>query len=151
LEDNLIETIELNKRLSVYKNQEYPEKLLKIENLKKKLNDTIELNKEENENINEILTKSRNVINEEKLEMTSQISNKITSKAIGEMHDSIKDMAHYNKSLRDEIQFYNYFKDKLKQEINERKKEINTLKMNEKRNLKDFVYSDIFTKNDKSM
>lgn len=79
MNEELEETKKLHSKLSTYKNQEYPERLLQINNLRKKLDDLNELNKQELDSLNEVLNKERYNMKKE----NQTISNKIAEKVSG--------------------------------------------------------------------
>lgn len=69
----------LNKQLSIYKNQEYPEKLLEINNLRKKLSDINNLHNEEHENLSDIIKSETNRMKQTQNEMSRNITDKIST------------------------------------------------------------------------
>jgi hypothetical protein len=79
LEKQLEEARELHKFLYNYKNQEYPEKLLQINNLRKKLADLNELNEEEKQNLEELIKKEKILMKQSQIQESKDISNKIST------------------------------------------------------------------------
>jgi hypothetical protein len=79
VEEDLKEAQELNKLLSIYKNQEYPEKLLQINNLRRKLSDLNTFYAEEKESLQEMIKNDRNQTKQSQLHTTLNISEKISS------------------------------------------------------------------------
>lgn len=79
MEEDLKEAQELNKLLSIYKNQEYPEKLLQINNLRRKLSDLNTFYAEEKESLQEMIKNDRNQTKQSQLHTTLNISEKISS------------------------------------------------------------------------
>lgn len=78
MDQELKEAENLHKILSTYKNQEYPEKVLKINTLKKKLEDINEVNKEESDNMNDMINRERQNMKRENYEIAHNIADKIS-------------------------------------------------------------------------
>ncbi|RNA43853.1 Myosin heavy chain -like protein [Brachionus plicatilis] len=146
IEKELKEAQELEKRLSIYKNQEYPEKLLQINNLKKKLADNNDLHDQERDNLIEIIKSEHNRIIQHQQEVVKQVTDNVSVEAMKEMHESLKEMANYNISLKSEIEFYNYYTDELKAQVEELEKEVSDLKLDERRKVKNIVFADVCKK-----
>ncbi len=79
LEVELSETQQLCKQLSIYKNQEHPEKQLQINNLKKKLQDMNDIHNEEHDSLIGLLNYEKNVMIESQIEETRKIADTISS------------------------------------------------------------------------
>jgi hypothetical protein len=94
---------ELSKLLSIYKNQEYPEKLLQINNLRKKLDDVKKNSNDEQNNLLNMINTDKEQVKNAQIETTKTIATNMSSKAMQEMHFSIKEMALDNKSIKSVI------------------------------------------------
>lgn len=64
--------------MSIYKNQEYPEKLLQINNLKKKLADNNDLHDQERENLIEIIKSEHNRIVQHQQEVIKEVTDNVS-------------------------------------------------------------------------
>jgi hypothetical protein len=71
-------TQELHRNLAIYKNQEYPEKLLYINNLRKKLDDLNNLHNEERENLDEMIYNDKINQKTNRIQMTKQIADDVS-------------------------------------------------------------------------
>ena len=100
MDEELRQAQELCKRLSVYKNQEYPEKLLQINNLRRKLEDLNSLHEEEKNNLLHMIKSERNIMDQQHMETTEHITDKVSIKAMAEMHSSLKDKASDNTAMK---------------------------------------------------
>lgn len=78
MDEELRQAENLHKNLSTYKNQEYPEKVLKINTLKKKLEDINEVNKEESENLNDMINRERQNMKRENYELAHNIADRVS-------------------------------------------------------------------------
>jgi TPP-dependent pyruvate/acetoin dehydrogenase alpha subunit len=87
---------ELYKLLSIYKNQEYPEKLLIIKNLQKELVDMKNVHEEEKAELIEMITKETNRYFKTQIDNENASVDKVTKKLTDQMHESLKDMAVQN-------------------------------------------------------
>lgn len=74
----LDETQELHKNLSTYKNQEYPEKLLYINNLRKKLDDINSLHSQERDNLEDVIRSEKNLMKKQHIETTKNIADELS-------------------------------------------------------------------------
>ena len=74
IEEKLLEAQELNRILSVYKNQEYPEKLLQINKLRKELGDLNNLHNEEQQNLQDIINREKEMMKRSRFETTRNIT-----------------------------------------------------------------------------
>ncbi len=68
----------MSKQLSIYKNQEHPEKQLQISSLQKKLQDMNDIHDEEHENLVELLNYEKHLLLENQIEQTRQIAESIS-------------------------------------------------------------------------
>jgi hypothetical protein len=68
--------------------------------------------------------------------------------AIGEMHYSLKDMAVFNSTLKQEIEFLKNLIEKMKRKNTELEEEIGELRKNDKRssNFRNIVFEHLFKK-----
>ena len=79
MDEELTKTQDLYKLLSIYKNQEYPEKLLQIKNLQKQLVDLRNLHEEETDDLLDMVTKETNRILKIQSEKEKDFVDKITN------------------------------------------------------------------------
>ncbi len=68
----------LHRNLASYKNQEYPEKLLNINNLRKKLDDLNNLHNEERENLDEMIYNDKMIQKNSQIETTKLIADDVS-------------------------------------------------------------------------
>ncbi|CAF0716811.1 unnamed protein product [Brachionus calyciflorus] len=148
IEKELKDAQELEKQLSIYKNQEYPEKLLQINNLKKKLADNNNLHEQERENLIEMIKNEHNRITQHQQDVTVQITDNISTEAMKEMHESLKEMANYNNSLREEIEFYKHYKEEIILKLSQLQLEVDLLKKDNRRKIKNSIFKDVYKKRD---
>lgn len=66
----------------MYKNQEYPEKLLQINNLRRKLEDLNNMHEEEKSNLLHMIKTERNLMDQHHLQTTEQITDKVSMVSI---------------------------------------------------------------------
>jgi hypothetical protein len=130
--------------LSIYKNQEYPEKLLQINNLRKKLEDSKKHSNDEKSYLLNMINSDKEHTKNEEIENTKSIAVNMSSKVMKEMHFSIKEMALDNKSMKTEIEFYKNLIIEVKNESIDLENEISHLKKNVTRNKKTTLFADVF-------
>jgi hypothetical protein len=78
IDHQLKQAQDLCKLLSVYKNQEYPEKLLQINNLRRKLEDLHNLHEEEKSNLLHMINSERSIMDQHHYETTENITDKVS-------------------------------------------------------------------------
>ena len=69
---------ELSHVLSVYKNQEYPEKLLQINKLRKELGDLNNLHNQEFDNLQEMISHEKDAMKKSRYETTKTIGTNVS-------------------------------------------------------------------------
>lgn len=79
IEQELNRTQKLCNQLSIYKNQEHPEKQLQIINLKKKLQDMNDIHNEEHDNLIGLLNYEKKLMIESQIEQTKKIADSVSS------------------------------------------------------------------------
>ena len=79
IENELKKAQDLNKLLSIYKNQEYPEKLLQINNLKKKLTDISNLYSEEHDSLIEMIKSEKQLAEETQNSAIQNVTSDVSS------------------------------------------------------------------------
>jgi hypothetical protein len=138
----------LHRSLAIYKNQEYPEKLLHINNLRKKLDDLYNLNSEERENLEDMIRSDKLLQHNGQVQVTQEIADEISKVAIGEMHYSLKDMALFNKTLKKEIEFLKNLIEKMKLTNEDLEHEVKELRRSDRRssNFRNIVFEHLFKK-----
>lgn len=145
VEGQLSNAQKLSKQLSIYKNQEYPEKILQINNLRKNLDDIKNFQNEEKEAFLQMAEEDRDRERAQQAMITENIANKLTTKVVDEMHFSLKEMAMDNESMKEEIEFFTDLLDKLNDETDLLDKECIILKDDRRRrNNKAVIYEDVF-------
>lgn len=85
--------------MSIYKNQEYPEKLLQINNLRKKLDELKKQNSDEQSYLLNMIKTDKQQTKNAQVETTKSLAGDMSSKAMQEMHYSLKEMALDNKTI----------------------------------------------------
>lgn len=135
---------DLNKLLSIYKNQEYPEKILQINNLRKNLEDLQNFQSNEKDAFLQMMENDRDREKSYQSKITENIADQMTEKVIGEMHDSLKEMALDNESMKADIEFFNNLLKTLYDENAQLQIEVNELKTDKGRNQRAVIFSDIF-------
>lgn len=144
IEHELKSAQDLNKQLSIYKNQEYPEKILQINNLRKNLDDFKKFQYEEKEAFIQMMHDDKEREKAGHLKLTENIANNITEKVVDEMHYSLKEMALDNESMKSEIQFFKNLMEELYEETNLLEKELLILKSDRRVNNRAVIFNDIF-------
>lgn len=144
VQKELDSTQELHKLLSIYRYQEYPEKLLQIKNLQKQIIDLKNVNEEEKDDLNDIINKEttrlRNIQSEKQLEL----ADKIKDQAAKQMHESLRDMAQHNESMKEEKVFHTNLIEKLKEEIRILENEITVLLKDERRHIRKMMFPEFY-------
>jgi hypothetical protein len=135
---------ELNEQLSIYKNQEYPEKVLKINNLRKNLNDLREFQQAEKESFMQMMEDDRDRDRAKQFSLTENIANKVTEQVVDEMHFSLKEMAVDNEAMTGEIKFFKNLLVELKDEIELLDREVSVLRKERTKASKTAIFSDVF-------
>lgn len=79
VEEKLREAQELSRLLSVYKNQEFPEKLLQINKLRKELGDLNNLHNEEYQNLQDMISYEKETMKRNRYETTKNITENIST------------------------------------------------------------------------
>ncbi len=133
----------LNEQLSIYKNQEYPEKVLKINNLRKNLNDLREFQQAEKESFMQMMEEDRERDRTKQFNLTEDIANKVTEEVVDEMHFSLKEMAVDNQIMNDEIKFFKNLLFDLKDEIKLLEREVDLLRKDRVKANKTAIFSDV--------
>lgn len=82
METKLKEAQDLNRLLSIYKNQEYPEKLLQINKLRKKLGDLNNIHNEEHDDLKNMIKREKDAMNRTIVDTTKNISDQVSQVSI---------------------------------------------------------------------
>ena len=87
VEGQLSNAQKLSKQLSIYKNQEYPEKILQINNLRKNLDDIKNFQNEEKEAFLQMAEEDRDRERAQQAMITENIANKLTTVRISNFNN----------------------------------------------------------------
>lgn len=111
--------------------------------MQKRLQDDHDIHQEEHDELMEIVEYEKKLLVDGEMEKTKQIAEKISSKRMVEMHESLKDMALHNNQMQNEIEFYKTLIQSIKGELIVAENEIKVVKQDPKRNLRNILFNDI--------